>query len=404
MIAAAQAVIRANDRGTYSVPSPRLYPFQWNWDSPFTALGWATFDTDRAWTEIETLLSAQWPDGMVPQIVFHADDDGYYPNRAAWRTGRRSSGISQPPVAASAVRELLDRTGDDARARVLLPRLEAWHRWWHASRDPDGTGLVAILHPWESGRDNNPDWDAPLAAVTPRVDVSALRRDLGHVDAAMRPSHDEYNRYMTLVEDAAALGWQAQAVTRASAFRVCDVGVQSILLRAERDLSAMQARFGLPAAETQARVARLSAAMPRLWHDGAFRSLDLRTARPSDAITSAGFLPLYAGAADAAQVAALAAQFARIAGLCRFVLPSTDPAHPRFDARRYWRGPVWAVVNRMVARGFAEAGHAAIAARIRADTQALIAGAGFMEYFDPLTGQGLGGPDFSWTAAVFLSP
>jgi hypothetical protein len=32
----------------------------------------------------------------------------------------------------------------------------------------------------------------------------------------------------------------------------------------------------------------------------------------------------------------------------------------------------------------------------------LIAKAGFSEYFDPTDGRGIGGADFSWTAAIFL--
>ena len=33
---------------------------------------------------------------------------------------------------------------------------------------------------------------------------------------------------------------------------------------------------------------------------------------------------------------------------------------------------------------------------------ALIEASGFSEYFDPLTGEGAGGADFSWTAAIYL--
>ena len=32
MIDQAKAVMRKNDRGTYTVPTHGLYPFQWNWD------------------------------------------------------------------------------------------------------------------------------------------------------------------------------------------------------------------------------------------------------------------------------------------------------------------------------------------------------------------------------------
>ena len=48
---AAQSILRANDRGGYTVPNGRVYPFQWNWDSAFVALGFDTFDRPRAWTE-----------------------------------------------------------------------------------------------------------------------------------------------------------------------------------------------------------------------------------------------------------------------------------------------------------------------------------------------------------------
>ena len=79
---AAAAILRENDRGHYTVPTKGLYPFQWNWDSCLTALGLAALDEDRAFTEIETLFAHQWPDGMVPHIVFHVMDDGYFPGPA----------------------------------------------------------------------------------------------------------------------------------------------------------------------------------------------------------------------------------------------------------------------------------------------------------------------------------
>ena len=52
----AQDILRANDRGGYTVPTARLYPFQWYWDSVICALGWQTFDEERAWQEMDFLL------------------------------------------------------------------------------------------------------------------------------------------------------------------------------------------------------------------------------------------------------------------------------------------------------------------------------------------------------------
>ena len=88
LIARAIEILRENDRGHYTVPTKGLYPFQWNWDSALTALGQAHFDEDRAWTEIETLMAHQWPCGMVPHIIFHEHDDGYFPGPDVWQTSR----------------------------------------------------------------------------------------------------------------------------------------------------------------------------------------------------------------------------------------------------------------------------------------------------------------------------
>jgi hypothetical protein len=124
LIAKAQDVLRLNDRGSYTVPTSGLYPFQWNWDSCLSALGFAHFDEGRAWTEIDTLFAHQWEDGMVPHIVFHEPDDGYFPGPEIWRTGRAvpTTGITQPPVAGFCVRRLFRGSRDVTIRLTGMPR------------------------------------------------------------------------------------------------------------------------------------------------------------------------------------------------------------------------------------------------------------------------------------------
>jgi glycogen debranching enzyme len=95
--------------------------------------------------------------------------------------------------------------------------------------------------------------------------------------------------------------------------------------------------------------------------------------------------------------------WARISNAARFMLPSLDPEHQQFDDMRYWRGPIWIVVNYMNASGFEEAGHADWAVRLKSDSRHLIVDHGFHEAFSPVTGAGTGGDDFSWTAAMWLA-
>ena len=217
----ARAILRGNDRGGYTVPTAGLYPYQWNWDSAFTAWGFATFDTERAWAELETLMSGQWPSGMVPHILFHRPDPGYFPGPDVWG-GRHgpipSSGISQPPVAATMVRAVFERDPDPTRLRALVGKLKAWHKWFMDWRSDEGA--IFITHPWEAGRDNAPDWDAAMAAIDPVGVGEYTRRDTSHVDASMRPTKEEYDRYVWLVQQGKRLDWDDAAMAGSAPLRV----------------------------------------------------------------------------------------------------------------------------------------------------------------------------------------
>ena len=277
LFASAEAILRDNDRGTYTVPTKGLYPFQWNWDSCLTALGQRHFDERRAWTEIETLLANQWPDGMVPHIVFHEADEGYFPGPDVWGTNRPTptSGITQPPVLGFVLQRLHADARDKDLARQmalrLAPKADAWHRWFYANRDPQKSGLVAILHPWEAGRDNSIDWDSPLKNVPTEGVQPYRRRDTQHVNAAERPTQAEYDRYMWLVGHFRSLNWDNSKLHDASPFQVVDPGFNGILIRSDEALAELAAELGLTeiAAAARARVAKARAAFPLLWNDKA---------------------------------------------------------------------------------------------------------------------------------------
>jgi hypothetical protein len=133
---AARAILARNDRGGYTVPTDRLYPFQWNWDSAFVAMGFATYDIDRAYRELERLIEGQWDDGMIPHIVFHAPSDTYFPGPDVWGAQHSvpTSGITQPPVFGMALRCVHEAAAEaglpDARerSRVLFQAALRHHR------------------------------------------------------------------------------------------------------------------------------------------------------------------------------------------------------------------------------------------------------------------------------------
>lgn len=412
LTAQARDILIRNDRGGYTVPTQGLYPYQWNWDSAFVALGFAEFDRNRAWQEIETLVSGQWDDGMIPHIIFHKDDPGYFPGPSVWATRKSpaTSGITQPPVLATIVRKLWEDEGADPahpRMRALYAACLKSHRWFHEFRDPKGNGLVMVTHNWETGRDNSSEWDDALARVDTSNVGSYQRRDTGHVDAAMRPTQNEYDRYVAILQFGRNCGWNHREIGDNGPFRMVDVGMSMELLRANRDLLVMARAIGDQAVitELEARIALSEAGMDWLWNEeaGAYCSRDATTEESSGLVTNASFLAFYAGVGNSAQRARLITALERITGSATYLVPSLEAGSRAYDHKRYWRGPIWLVVSYMVAQGLAEAGHGEWAERIRRDSASLIEKSGFYESFSPEDGSGSGGPDFSWTAAMWLA-
>ena len=416
---AARAVLAANDQGGYTVPTAGLYPFQWNWDSAFVAMGFATWDPDRALTELEHLARGQWPDGMIPHIVFHRPSDTYFPGPEVWGTeariragGPATSGLTQPPVFATALRFVWGAMPDESRRahRERVASLHgaalASHRWWMSARDPGRTGLVAVLHNWETGSDNSPAWDAALARVPTTTRTPIRRRDTGHVDPAMRPSDVDYQRYIHLVDAYRAAGWDPERQWAVAPFKVAEVQTTAILARATEDLGALATTFGSEriAAELRDMRQRLCAGLARQWRPalGRFVSHDLLAERDIETPTQAGFVPLFALDLDGPARAALAAEMSRWLAEVRLGLPTVPRSSPHFEAQRYWRGPVWAIMNWLLILGLRRNGLLDLAERLRVGTLDAIERAGFAEHFDPLTGEGGGGGTFSWTAAAYL--
>jgi hypothetical protein len=404
-------VLKENDHGAYTVPTKGLYPFQWNWDSCLTALGQSHYDESRAWTEIETLFAHQWPDGLVPHIVFHVHDDGYFPGPDVWQTGRpvATSGITQPPVAGFALRRLFERATNreaaELRIRALLPKIDAWHHWFYTNRDPHNEGLVAVLHPWESGRDNSVDWDEAFDRVPTEGIDPYTRRDTQHADPAHRPTKAQYDRYLWLVQHFRSLKWDNARLHDASPFQVIDPGFNAILIRGCLDLAALAEELGEPeiAQANRARAEVGLAAMESLWSDSHNQYLckDRTTGALVDSASIGGLLPVFAPVPhDRAH--AIARTIERQAKTARFLIPSHDPADPRFEQKRYWRGPAWLVTNFMIADGLRANAEDAVADHIVRSSLELITQSGFAEYYDPLTGEPCGGGRFTWTAAMVI--
>ncbi|RMI27542.1 MAG: glycoside hydrolase [Calditrichaeota bacterium] len=418
----AGTILNANWRGGYTVPSAEQYPFQWNWDAGFIALGRFHLNREEAFQELRSLFKGQWKNGLLPHILFHEQNEAYFPGPEIWQSRCSpyapeipTSGIIQPPVVGFVLEAMYDRAEDPhpvlAFTEEIFPQMIAFHRYLYTHRDPRQEGLVYIRHNWESGTDNSPTWDAPLGRIrieTP-LDLASLRRDLHHVDAAQRPPDEEYQRYLYLVQLFVRCGYDEAAIYRECPFLIQEPLINGLLVRSNQALIRLGEQIGASVSEVRDwNRATIEAMNRKLWNPRTrfYDAWDLVADAPIEVASSSGIVPpLFAGVPDARRAAEMVRTLeTTLSPRDYYLCPSFSPLQETFEPQRYWRGPVWINMNWMLYHGLLRYGFDDLAQRVLADTLELLEWYGFYEYFDPRRdhGAGYGAKNFSWSAALAL--
>jgi len=412
----AEAVLLGNWIGGHTVPARTLYPHQWSWDTAFIAVGLAQVAPLRAWQDLHSLFMAQWPDGRVPHIVFDPDvsDRDYFPGPSFWRAAGSgfaragTTGIVQPPVHALAAWLVHQAHPAPDELRRLYPLLVKQQHYLAAHRNAGGAGLASIVHPWESGLDNSPAWDEALAVLPADTDILRLhhRRDIEVSVVSHRPTDRDYARYIALASVYRDQGYQDYGVRGPHPFLVECPAFNALNASAELALADIAKEVGADPLPHRERAAAIGRAMvERLYNPetGMFHALDVRAEKLSPARCVSGLIPLILpdlpeAIVDSLATQALSAHF----GMASLPLPSYDRLAADFDPVRYWRGPVWINMNWLLWRGFTTHGRPDLAAALRASMLEVIERSGCYEYFHPVSGEGIGTAQFSWTAALAL--
>ena len=423
----ARSVLEKNWKNSFTIPCEGLYPFQWNWDSGFIAIGWAHVNMQRAKQEVRSLLLGQWSNGFLPHIVFHNEADTYFPGPEVHAVHLNAnspeiptSGITQPPVLGFVLEELYhiadDKSDMLAFLETVFDQVYLNHQYFYQHRDPQNEGLVYICHNWEAGTDNTPVWDFIWDTFeVPNYEMN--RRDTAMIDASHRPTNKEYQYYIHLIELFKSWRYDDAEIAAKSPFLVQDPLFNSMLIASNESLI----KLGKLLHRT-AKVEQLIA-----WNHKAKEGLhvklfdattnayvyyDLRNEKKYAHISSSSFAPLFAGVPSNEVAEKLVSHFrnGKFSGAQdeNFLCASFDPSSDLFNSQKYWRGPIWINLNWIIYRGLMKYGFKEEAETIKSDTLFLLQKYGFYEYFEPskaknehLTG-GYGGSNFSWSAALAI--
>ncbi|HJT57703.1 MAG TPA: hypothetical protein VJ761_14475 [Ktedonobacteraceae bacterium] len=419
------------------IPSRDYYVHQWLWDSAGIAMGLVHVNEEAAFNELVSLVAGQWNNGLIPHIIYNPGETRYYPPADLWQTasftndGIKTSGITDPPLLAIAAEYLCDHSSDEQKQRAfagaVLPSIMAYHDHLKRYRDPEACGLLTIVHPWESGTDDSPRWDSilkriDLDAIPARVkdDVDLNRKDIRYQDSQERPTHQDYYRYMYLIDVFKNLAWDYTKIVEQSPFAVKDIFFNSIWQRANEALASLLDRYEDRARADKYRqwATETRAALTNTWDDAAQQYCDIDVTRGNHRLiavpTNAMFMPLYAGAVADRQLDRLLGHLLQADEFSpAYPVPSTAVNSRYFEKERYWRGPTWPITNYFIIEGLKRYAtkHSNLGQRanyLTTRTIEMIQDNGFWEYFDPLDdgteahARGMGFSSFSWTAAILI--
>lgn len=340
------------------VPSKLGYVALWQWDAYFIAIGLRHGDLDLARQQLDLALAHQGADGQLPDVVHDTgvlagSDDLPPADQARLRelgSPAADPGVpvplTKPPLTALAVARLAESGAPPEWVHRVLPPVRASQQWWfdHALA---ADGLPEYAHPYSSGLDDSPVFDADLPVATPDLAAYLELQDLLLAELAGDPER---------------------------------------------------------AREHTGRAAGTRHLLHRLWQPDAHRFAPRGRRGPVAAHTVVDLLPLLTGTLPPDIAASLVRDLADPATFAApFGVPTVALDDPAFDPGRMWRGPAWVNTNWLLVEGLERSGHGAAAAELAARTLDLVRPGAF-EYYHPLTGERppRAASMFSWTAALFI--
>lgn len=353
----------------YTCPSPGHYPWQWYWDSCFTAIAWRHFDPMRSQLELGSLLAAQRDDGFIGHTIFW-DTPLRGPRRFTYNVTEKRAPMTssiQPPALAWAWRMAV---GDPAAVPGIGRQLD----WLERNRDLDGDGLLWIVQPDESGLDASPQFD-PI------------------------------------------WGWRAHSMPGY-------VGLVHRNRHRRYDLRRIAADGGPVCCEVMTNViyalSRMAAGRPSLTPALLDRCYDERSGLfwPVVRPYSPRRFPVTWTALAALALPDLPEAIGRrlveehLLNTEEFWLPvappsvaANDPKFARGDllipgVRRYWRGPTWINSAWLVWLGLLRLGYSEQARLLGMRLSDTVRAQGLREYYDPYSGRGMGAKEFAWSALI----
>jgi hypothetical protein len=350
----------------FTMPNRRKYPWLWLWDSCFHAIAWSSLGDRRGVEELESVLSLQLPNGFVPHMGYPTKPEA---SLAMWHFPGRSD-ITQPPMYGHALRVLAAR--GFAVDHLLGAATAGLDYLFEHRRDP-GSGLIRVVHPWETGADDSPRWDG--------------WQDKPFKERRWNSEKRELARSIRLRDGAASSN---------PGFDVASAGFSALVAFNARELGELTADQ-----ELLSKASALARAIDNQWVQELHTWSDVCLAGPRST-SAVRTLDALFGVLVSANREHLDSAFAEIFERRCFWRPygpsGTAADEPSYDPGAYWRGDAWPQELYLVMVAAQRRGRRADAERLAEKLVLGCIGSGYAERWNPETGAGLGARPQGWAA------
>lgn len=427
----------------------------WPWDTWKQAYAMAHFNPDVAKDNIRAVFAFQtqpddplrpWDAGFIPDLI------AYNPSQERGGDGSNwNERNTKPSLAAWAVMEVYNTTGDKQWLAEMYPKLVAYHNWWLHNRDHNGNGVPEYGATRDKAH-NTPD--GQMLFTVKQGQHEKTLAGLNNYDRVVRSGHYDSIEIPAQVaaswesgrDDAAAFGfidpeqlarylakggkrqdWQVKFAENRSADGTLlgysllqeSVDQASYMYSDNKYLAEMADILGhsTDAATFRSKADKLADYINTCMFDqssGFFYDIRIEDKPLPNGCAGKpivergkgpeGWSPLFNGAASQQHADAVVKVMKDPREFNTYVpLGTAALTNPAFGADIYWRGRVWVDQLYFGLKGMESYGYRADAVAMAQaffnHADGLVTDGPIRENYNPLTGMQQGAPNFSWSAA-----
>ena len=356
------------------------------------AIGLAHINFSAAAEEIRSLFVGQWKNGMLPSIVFGkkgVEDDPMIAD--FWKVENcqfssdevHTSGLTQAPIFGFVLLQMYELAEDKKVAKSFLqemyPKIYAFHQYLYTNRDSEDEGLIALIHPAESGMSGSPVWDSILDKIPVKKAETEKRKQ-------------DYERFEYIVSQLQANEFDEIKIAKNCPIRVQEPLFNAILSWSNEAMIEIGRILGEDVTDfvlwNELTVYSMN---EKLWDEeqGIYNAYDLvsKTFIPGE--TLSGLLPIMTDVPNIDQAENILRNikdefFSGTAENPMYLCPTYDVTAENIQLDKKNRGAVCIYQNWLLYQGLQRFEMTAIAQKVKDDSLELVEKYGFCESFNPL--------------------